>query len=90
MSGKKKHSRWTILPSKEEKGTKLEKKFQAHSPKEQAEVAIQISKKTDFQPKVIKKDKEVQHCIHLKGKIFAKINSTLWTSMFQKQGQSCL
>jgi exonuclease III len=43
--------------------------FQANSLKKQAEVAILISNKIDFQPKVIKKDKEV-HFIHIKGKIY--------------------
>jgi exonuclease III len=43
--------------------------FQANGPKKQAGVAILISNKIDFQPKVIKKDKE-WHFIHIKGKIF--------------------
>ena len=34
------------------------KNFQANSPKKQAGVAILISNKVNFQPKVIKKDKE--------------------------------
>jgi hypothetical protein len=37
--------------------------------KKQAGVAILISNKVDFQPKVIKKDKE-GHFIYIKGKIF--------------------
>jgi hypothetical protein len=41
--------------------------FQANSPKKQAGVAILISDKIDFQPKVIKKDKE-RHFILIKGK----------------------
>jgi exonuclease III len=43
--------------------------FQAKSLKKQAGVDILISNKIDFQPKVIKKDKE-GHFIHIKGKIF--------------------
>jgi len=41
--------------------------FQADCPKKQAGIAIVISKKIDFQPKVIKKDKE-GHFILIKGK----------------------
>jgi hypothetical protein len=41
--------------------------FQANGPKKQAGVAILISNKIDFQPKVIKKDKE-GHLILIKGK----------------------
>jgi exonuclease III len=43
--------------------------FQANSLKKQAGVTILISNKIDFQPKVIKKDKE-GHFILIKGKIF--------------------
>ena len=43
--------------------------FQANGLKKQAGVAILISNKVDFQPKVIKKDKE-GHFILIKGKIF--------------------
>jgi exonuclease III len=43
--------------------------FQANSLKKQAGVAIQISNKIDFQPKVIKKEKEA-HFILIKGKIY--------------------
>jgi exonuclease III len=43
--------------------------FQANVSKKQAEVAILMSNKIDFQPKVIKKDKE-RHFILIKGKIF--------------------
>ena len=42
--------------------------FQANGLKKQAGVAILISDKIDFQPKVIKKDKE-GHFILIKGKI---------------------
>jgi exonuclease III len=42
--------------------------FQANGPKKQAEVVILISNKIDFQPKVLKKDKE-GHLL-IKGKIF--------------------
>jgi hypothetical protein len=43
--------------------------FQANGLKKQTGVAILTSNKTDFQPKVIKKDKE-GHLIHIKGKIY--------------------
>jgi hypothetical protein len=43
--------------------------FQANSPKKQAGVTILISNKIDFEPIVIKKDKE-GHFIHIKGKIY--------------------
>jgi hypothetical protein len=43
--------------------------FQANGLKKQAGIAIQILNKIDFQPKVIKKDKEV-HFILIKGKIY--------------------
>ena len=43
--------------------------FQANGPKKQAAVAILISNKIDFQPNVIKKDKE-GNCIVIKGKIY--------------------
>jgi hypothetical protein len=42
--------------------------FQVNGPKKIAGVAILISNKIDFQPKVIKKYRE-GHCIHIKGKI---------------------
>jgi hypothetical protein len=41
--------------------------FQANGPKKQAGIAILISDKIDFQPKVIKKEKE-GHFILIKGK----------------------
>ena len=47
--------------------------FQADGHKKQAGVGIRISKKIDFQPKVIKKDKE-EHFIFIKIK-FTKRNS---------------
>jgi exonuclease III len=43
--------------------------FQENGPKKQAGVAILISNKIDFQPKVTKKDKE-GHFILIKGKIY--------------------
>jgi hypothetical protein len=50
--------------------------FQANSLKKQAGVAILILNKIDFQPKVIKKDKE-GHFLLGKGKIFQDEISTL-------------
>jgi exonuclease III len=50
--------------------------FQANSLKKQAGVAILISNKIDFQPKVIKKDNE-GHLILIKGKIFQEVFSIL-------------
>jgi hypothetical protein len=43
--------------------------FQANGPKKQAGVTILMSNKTDFQPRVIKKDKE-GNIIVIKGKIY--------------------
>jgi exonuclease III len=43
--------------------------FQANGPKKKVGVAILISNKIDFQPKVIKKDKE-GHFIFITGKIY--------------------
>ena len=43
--------------------------FQANGPKKQAGVAILILNKINFQPKVIKKDKE-GHFILVKGKVY--------------------
>ena len=43
--------------------------FQANGPKKQGGVATLISNKIDFQPKVVKKDKE-EHFILIKGKIY--------------------
>ena len=50
--------------------------FQANGLKKQAGVAILISDKIDFQPKVIKKDKE-GHFILIKGKILQEELSIL-------------
>ena len=50
--------------------------FQANGMKKQAGVAILISDKINFQPKVIKKDKE-GHFILIKGKIFQEELSIL-------------
>jgi exonuclease III len=50
--------------------------FQANGLKKQVGVAILILNKIDFQPKVIKKDKEV-HFIHIKGKILQEELSIL-------------
>ena len=43
--------------------------FQENDPKKQAEVAILTLNKINFQPKVIKKDKE-GHFLLIKGKIY--------------------
>jgi exonuclease III len=50
--------------------------FQENGMKKQAGVAILISDKIDFQPKIIKKDKE-GHFIRIKGKIFQEELSIL-------------
>jgi hypothetical protein len=50
--------------------------IQANGLKKQAGVAILISNKIDYQPKVIKKDKE-GHFILIKGKIFQEELSIL-------------
>ena len=52
--------------------------FQANGPKKQAGVAILMLNKIDFQPKVIKKDKE-GHLILIKGKIYQDEHSILNT-----------
>ena len=41
--------------------------FQANGPKKQGGVAIPISNKTDFKPKLFKRDRE-EHFIFIKGK----------------------
>ena len=50
--------------------------FQANGPKKHAGVAILTSNKINFQPKVIKKDKE-GHFILIKGKIYQEELSIL-------------
>ena len=50
--------------------------FQANGPKKQAGVAILISNKINFQPKVIKKDKE-RHFVLITGKIYQEELSIL-------------
>jgi exonuclease III len=50
------------------------KVFQANCPRKQAGVAILIFNKTDFQPKVIKRDEE-GHFIFIKGKILQEKKS---------------
>jgi hypothetical protein len=50
--------------------------FQANGPEKQAGVAILISNKINFQPKVIKKNKE-GHFILIKGKIYQEELSIL-------------
>ena len=50
--------------------------FQANGLKKQAGVAILLSSKINFQPKVIQKDKE-GHFIFIKGKIFQEKLSIL-------------
>jgi hypothetical protein len=47
----------------------MEKNFQPNGPKKQAGVAILILNKINFQPKVIKNDKE-RHFVLIKGKIY--------------------
>jgi hypothetical protein len=59
--------------------------FQANGPKKQAGVAILILNKIDFQPKVIKKDKE-GHLIPIKDKIYQDELSIL-IAMLQMQRQ---
>ena len=65
--------------------------FQANGPKKQAGVATLISNKINFQPKVIKKDKE-GHFILIKGKIYQEELSILdisapnaWAPLFIKE-----
>jgi hypothetical protein len=54
----------------------MEKKIQTNGLKKQAGVAILMNNKIDFQPQVIKKDKE-RHFIRIKGKIFQEELSIL-------------
>ena len=55
---------------------RLENKFPSKWSKKQAGVAIVISNKINFQPKIIKKDKE-GHFILIKGKILQEVLSIL-------------
>ena len=55
---------------------RLGKNFQAKNPTKQAEVAILVSNKIDFQPKVIKNDEEGQF-LFITGKIFQEELSIL-------------
>jgi hypothetical protein len=59
--------------------------FQANGSKKQAEVSIVISNKIDFQPKVIKKDKE-GHFMLIKGKIYQNELSILNILCFKCKG----
>ena len=72
LTGNPSQGKRQTLPQSE----RLEKIFQANGLKKQAGVAILISNKIDFQPKVIKRDKE-GHFIHIKGKIFQEEHSIL-------------
>ena len=78
-----------ILESGRKEGTRRCEKgwktiFEANGLKKQTGVAILISNKIYFQPKVIKKEKE-RHFILIKGKIFQNELSIL--NMLQMQGQ---
>jgi hypothetical protein len=72
LTGNPSQGKRQTLPQSE----RLENNLQANSLKKQAEVAILISNKIDFQPKVIKKDKE-GHFILIKGKIVQEELSVL-------------
>ena len=61
----------------------LKNELEANDPKKQAGVAILISNKIDFQPKVIKKDGE-SHYIFIKGK-----NLPRWTLNFEHLCYKC-
>jgi hypothetical protein len=63
-TGNKPHCQIQTLPQEKD----LENIFQANLPEKQAGVVILILNKTDFQPKVTKKEKE-EHFILIKGKI---------------------
>jgi endonuclease/exonuclease/phosphatase family metal-dependent hydrolase len=56
---------------------KKKKVFQANAPRKQAELAILISNKIDFQPKVFKHDEE-EYFIFIKGKIYQEKVSVLY------------
>ena len=72
LTGNPSQGKRQTLPQNE----RLEKISQANGLKKQAGVAIVISNKINFQPKVIKKDKE-GHFIPIKGKIFQEEFSIL-------------
>jgi hypothetical protein len=57
---------------------RLESIFQGSDLKKQAGIAILISNKTDFQPEVIKKDKE-GYFVLIKGKIYQDELSILYS-----------
>ena len=59
----------------------MEKFFQTNSPRKQAGVAIQISNKIDFQPKVIKLDEE----LHIHQGLNPPGESKFWKYMPQMQ-----
>jgi hypothetical protein len=61
----------------------LEENFQANGPKKQAGVAILITNKIDFKPKVIKKKIRKDTSYWSK---YTKMNSEFCTSMLQMQG----
>jgi exonuclease III len=65
LTGNPPQGKRQTLPQSE----RLENNFQVNGLKKQAGVAILISNKIDFQPKVIKKDKE-EHFILIKVKIY--------------------
>ena len=72
LTGNPSQGKRQILPQNE----RLELIFQTNDLKKQVGVAIQISNKIKFQPKVIKKDEE-GHFIIIKGKIFQEELSIL-------------
>ena len=69
------------------KNKRLNKKYvQANGQKKQAGVAILISNKIDFQPKVIKKYGERHFILLKRKKKSTKMNFQFWTSIPQMQG----
>jgi hypothetical protein len=72
LTGNPSQGKRQTLPQNE----RLENNFQANGPKKQAGVAFLISNKIDFQPKVIKKDKEGDFIL-ITGKIFKEELSIL-------------